>query len=266
MAQADRSMSPGPIVLITGGATGIGLVIAEAFLNRDHYVHVCDADQARNAAFLQAHPTASASLADVADAIQVDAMFDSLTRQHGRLDILVNNAGIAGPTARVEAISSADWDRTVAVDLNGQFYCTRRAIPLLRAAGGGSIINIASNVAFFGMPMRAPYTACKWAMIGFTKTLAMELGPSGIRVNAICPGSVEGERIDAVIQRDADEYGKTPEQIRDLYQRQSSLRTFVSARNVADLALFLASEQGSRISGQAIGLDGHTESLTNWLD
>jgi NAD(P)-dependent dehydrogenase (short-subunit alcohol dehydrogenase family) len=116
------------------------------------------------------------------------------------------------------------------------------------------------------MPMRAPYTACKWAMIGFTKTLAMELGPSGIRVNAICPGSVEGERIDAVIQRDADEYGKTAEEIRDLYHRQSSLRTFVSSQDVADLAMFLASEQGSRISGQAIGLDGYTELLTNWLD
>jgi NAD(P)-dependent dehydrogenase (short-subunit alcohol dehydrogenase family) len=254
------------LVLITGGASGIGRVIAEAFLERAYDVHVGDSDQACIDTFLQVHPGAGATLVDVADVEQVDRMFDSLAGQHGRLDILVNNAGIAGPTASVEDISTEDWDRTVAVDLNGQFYCTRRAIPLLQAAGGGSIVNIASNVAFFGMPTRAPYTACKWAMIGFTKTLAMELGPSDIRVNAICPGSVEGERIDAVIQRDADQYGKTAEEIRDLYHRQSSLRTFVSGQDVADLAVFMASDKGSRISGQAIGLDGHTESLANWLD
>jgi len=196
----------------------------------------------------------------------VDAMFDEVRRSCGRLDVLVNNAGIAGPTAAIEAIEPADWERTIAVDLNGQFYCTRRAVPMLKAAGGGSIINIASNAAFFGFPLRAPYTACKWALIGLTKTLAMELGTHRIRVNAICPGSVQGPRIDRVIDRDAAERGRTPAEIRAIYARQSSMRLFVSAEDVANLAFFLASAQGATISGQAIGVDGHTESLSNWLD
>jgi len=143
---------------------------------------------------------------------------------------------------------------------------TRLAVPLLKRNGSGSIINIASNAAFSGCPMRSPYTAAKWAMIGFTKTLAMELGPFGIRVNAICPGSVEGERINTVIVRDAGERGRDEAEIREIYQRQSSLRTFVSADDVANLALFLVSDRGTRISGQAMGVDGHTESLANWMD
>jgi NAD(P)-dependent dehydrogenase (short-subunit alcohol dehydrogenase family) len=139
-------------------------------------------------------------------------------------------------------------------------------VPLLKAAGGGSIVNIASNAALFGFPLRSPYTAAKWAMIGLTKTWAMELGVHGIRVNAICPGSVNGPRIDGVIERDARERGMTAQAIRDVYQRQSSMRVFVEADDVARTAQFLASEAGRFISGQAIAVDGHTEGLSNWLD
>jgi NAD(P)-dependent dehydrogenase (short-subunit alcohol dehydrogenase family) len=127
-------------------------------------------------------------------------------------------------------------------------------------------MNIASSAAFFGLPLRAPYAACKWALLGFTKTLAMELGPEGIRVNAICPGSVKGPRIDGVIERDAVARGMTAAQIRKLYERQVSLRQFVRAEDVANTVYFLASPQGRMISGQIIGVDGHTESLSNWLD
>jgi NAD(P)-dependent dehydrogenase (short-subunit alcohol dehydrogenase family) len=193
-------------------------------------------------------------------------MFDEIASRYGRLDVLVNNAGISGPTAPVEEIAPADWDRTVAVDLNGQFYCTRLAVPFLKAAGGGSIILISSSAAFFGYPLRTPYTACKWALVGFMKTLAMELGPHRIRVNAICPGSVRGPRIDGVIERDAAKRGRTAAEIRRLYERQTSLRAFVAAEDVANAAFFLASEQGAMISGQALGVDGHTESLSSWLD
>ncbi len=259
-------MSSTPVILITGGAKGIGCTIAEAFLAEGYRVHVCDADQTAVDEFLKTHPGTSTSLTDVANSADVDRLFDEVTRHHGGLNVLVNNAGIAGPTAKVEDIEPTDWDRTIAVDLNGQFYCTRKAVPMLKAAGGGAIINIASNVVFFGFPLRSPYTASKWAMIGFTKTLAMELGPFGIRVNAICPGSVKGERIDRVIERDARERGKSVDEIRDVYQRQSSLRTFVEPEDVANLAFFLASDRGARISGQALGVDGHTESLANWLD
>ena len=255
-----------PVALITAGAAGIGRAMAEAFISQGRRVHVCDIDQGAIDAFLQANPEASATLADVADVAQVDQVFAELADRHGRLDVLVNNAGIAGPTAHVEDIETTDWDLTIAVNLNGQFYCARRAVPMLKAVRGGSIINMSSSVAFSGCPMRAAYTAAKWAVIGFTKTLAMELGPDGIRVNAICPGSVEGPRIDAVIERDAQRRGIAAEEIRDLYLRQSSLRSFISAEDVANLAVFLASDAGAKISGQALGLDGHTESLANWLD
>lgn len=259
-------MSESPVMLVTGGATGIGRVIADRFIRGGYRVHVSDVDGNALQRCAAATPGISTSVADVADVDAVNAMFDQLDKTYGRLDVLVNNAGISGPTAAVEDIVPADWERTIAVDLNGQFYCARRAVPMLKAGGGGSIVNISSNAAFFGFPLRAPYTACKWAMVGFTKTLAMELGPFGVRVNALCPGSVEGPRIDGVIERDAATRHKTPAEIREIYARQSSMRLFVKAEDVANMAFFLCSAEGATISGQAIGIDGHTESLSNWLD
>ncbi|MDZ7645536.1 MAG: SDR family oxidoreductase [Woeseiaceae bacterium] len=259
-------MREGPIVLITGGASGIGRTIAESFLELGHRVHVCDSDPAAVASCRDEIPEITATTADISDVDDVAVLFDDLVGHYNGLDILVNNAGIAGPTAAVEDIDPADWQRTIAVDLNGQFYCTRLAVPLLKSAGGGSIVNIASNAAFFGFPLRLPYTACKWALIGFTKTLAMELGPHAIRVNAVCPGSVAGPRIDGVIERDAAARGCPAGDIASLYRRQSSLRTFVEARDVANLVTFLTSEHGARISGQALGVDGHTENLSSGFD
>jgi NAD(P)-dependent dehydrogenase (short-subunit alcohol dehydrogenase family) len=241
----SNSTASASVVLITAGAAGIGRVMAEAFIEQDFRVYVCDSDPAAIESFLQANPDAMATQADVSDVAQVAEVFEDLTTRYRRLDVLVNNVGISGPTAHVEDIKPVDWDRTIAVDLNAHFYCARQAIPLLRKSRG-SIINIASNAAFTGCPGRAPYAASKWGIIGLTKTLAMELGPDGIRVNAICPASVEGERL--------------------VYLRQSSMRTFIRADDVANLALFLASNQASKISGQAIGLDGNTETLANWLD
>ena len=259
-------MTHAPVVIISGAATGLGRSIAERFEEGGFRVHVCDTDRAAVQEFRSSHPHATASVVDVSDSTQVDAWFDEIAGRYGRIDVLVNNAGIAGPTAPVEEIAPADWERTIAVDLNGPFYCTRRAVPLLRAAGGGSIVNISSSAAFFGFPLRTPYAACKWALLGFTKTLAMELGPEGIRVNALCPGSIKGPRIEGVIERDAAARGMKPAEIRKLYERQVSLRQFVDAEDVANTAYFLASSQGRMISGQIIGVDGHTESLSNWLD
>jgi NAD(P)-dependent dehydrogenase (short-subunit alcohol dehydrogenase family) len=152
------------------------------------------------------------------------------------------------------------------VNLSGTFYVTRKAIPLLKAQRKAAIINLASNAGLFGCPHRSPYVASKWGMIGLTKTWAMELGPHNIRVNAVCPTSVEGDRINTVIEQDAARRGLTAEEIRNVYQRQSSMRTFVSAEDVADMVSFLASDNARRISGQAIAVDGHTETLSNWLD
>ena len=254
------------VVLITAGAAGIGRTIAEKFLSHGCSVHVCDIDKSAIDDFLSANPGASASLADVAEVGQVGAMFEDLSKIYGRLDILINNAGIGGPVANLEDISPEEWDRTIAVDLNGQFYVTRLAVPMMKKAGSGSIINISSTAALFGCPMRAPYSASKWAVIGLTKTLAMELGPWGIRVNAICPGSVEGERIERVIRSAARQRDKSPEEIREAYQRQTSLRRFISADEVANMAVFLASDLCGSISGQAMSVDGHTESMSNVMD
>lgn len=260
-----NAIKPEQVVLISAGATGIGRVIAEIFLAHDCHVHIFDINANAIAEFLKGNPGASASRADISNVAEVEDVFDDLAGRYGRLDVLVNNAGIAGPTAQVEDIEPEEWEKTIAVDLNGHFYCTRKAIPLLKDSCG-CIINIASSVAFMGCPGRAPYTASKWAIVGLTKTLAMELGPDGVRVNAICPGSVDGDRLNSVIERDAKKRGQSIETIRDVYLRQSSLRTFISAEDIANLALFLASDLGSKISGQAIGLDGHTETLANWLD
>jgi len=258
-----NAITSGKIVLVTAGASGIGRAISKAFLDHGCFVHICDIDESAVEAFLHENPSASASVTDVSDGARVDSLFKDITERYGHLDVLVNNAGIAGPMAAVEYIQPEDWDKTIAVNLNGQFYCARQAIPLLKKAGGGSIINIASTAALHGCPNRAPYTASKWAVIGLTKTMAMELGESDIRVNAICPGSVEGPRIDRVIERDANDRGKTVAQIRDLYTRQTSLKRLIQPQEVAHMAVFLASDLARSISGQSLSVDGHTESLSN---
>jgi NAD(P)-dependent dehydrogenase (short-subunit alcohol dehydrogenase family) len=176
---------------------------------------------------------------------------------------MVNNAGIAGPTAAIEDIAIEDWRRTLAIDLDGVFYCLRRAVPLLKQAGGGSIVNLSSTAGLFGFPQRAPYVASKWAIVGLTKTLAMELGPFGIRANAICPGPVEGPRIERVISAAAESQGVDPEVVRKGLTGNISMRTFVSAQDIANMALFVCTDLGRNISGQALAVDGHTESLTN---
>lgn len=250
-------MSPRTVV-VTAGASGIGLSIARHFLALGDRVHICDLDELAIGRFLEAHPEASATVATVADPESVDRIYDDLPAP--QLDVLVNNAGIAGPTSAIEDIDPAEWQQTIDVDLTGPMLMTRRAVP--RLAKGGSIINIASTAALFGYPLRSPYAAAKWGLIGLTKTWAMELGPRGIRVNAICPGSVAGPRIDGVIERDAMTRGLSPEQIRSAYQRQTSMRLFVEPEDVANMTGFLASPEARFISGQVIGVDGHTEGLS----
>lgn len=251
--------------LVTAGASGIGRVIAETLLNLGVRVHICDISEVAISEFLLTNPDATASVCDVSDFNQVEDVFRMLTAKYDRLDLLVNNAGIAGPTARIEDIAPEEWRQTIDVDLNAQFYFTKLAVPMLRKNNGGSVINISSNAAFFGFPLRSPYTASKWALIGLTKTWAMELGPDNIRVNAVCPGSVKGPRIEGVIERDAKERGVTSDEVRRIYQLQSSMRLFVGPDDVANTIAFLSSSLGASISGQAIGLDGHTESLSNYL-
>ena len=250
------------VVLISGAASGIGSCVAAAFLRRGDAVHICDASRQRIDAFLNQNDAATATCADVAVAANTDEVFADLKDHYGRLDVLINNAGIAGPTAAIQEIDDDDWDRCIAVDLSGAFYLTKRAVPLLLESQRASIVNISSTAGLFGYPERSPYVAAKWALIGLTKTWAMELGPRGVRVNAICPGSIEGKRIDEVIADDAANRGQDPDVVRQAYLRQSSMRTFASADDIAAMALFLASREAARISGQVIAVDGHTENLS----
>ena len=257
-------MSEKRVALVTAGASGIGRAITECLAADGVQVHICDLDQSALDACLSEIPGVTASLCDVSSADEVSRLFDDFASRYQRLDILVNNVGIAGPTAPVEEITPDDWDRTIAVDLNSAFYVTRLAAPMLKESSG-SIVNMASNAALFGFPLRSPYTAAKWGLVGLTKTWAMELGPSGVNVNALCPGSVNGPRIEHVISEDAAERGVSADEIRDVYQRQSSMRVFVDAQDIAETVRFLCSPAGHTISGQALGIDGHTEGLSNWL-
>jgi NAD(P)-dependent dehydrogenase (short-subunit alcohol dehydrogenase family) len=175
--------------------------------------------------------------------------------------VLINNAGIAGPIGPVEDISPEAWRKTIAVNLDGQFLCARNAVPLLKSAGGGCIINLSSTAGLGGCPNRSPYVASKWAIIGLTKTLAMELGIFGIRVNAICPGSVEGERIRRVMKADAEALGKSVEEVHANYVAGNSMRTLIQPEEIANLARFLCAETSAHITGQALVIDGHTETL-----
>lgn len=251
----------GQRVLITAAATGIGRAIAEAFLASGARVHICDVAADALAQCQQDLPSIGATLADVSDVAQVDRLFDEAVSKLGGLDVLINNAGIAGPTAPVEEVKPADWERTLAINLSGQFYCVRRGVPLLKAAGGGAIVNLSSAAGLFGFPNRTPYAASKWAVVGFTKSLAMELGEFGIRVNAICPGIVEGPRIDRVIAAKSQAEGRTAHEVRDTMVRQNSMRTTVTAQDVANMILFICSAAGSKISGQTLSVDGGTETL-----
>jgi NAD(P)-dependent dehydrogenase (short-subunit alcohol dehydrogenase family) len=249
-------------VLVTAGAAGIGKAIATTFRDAGARVHICDVDQKALVEFKREAPDISASLVDVSDPTAVDRLFGEAHRTLGGLDVLVNNAGIAGPTAPVEDIAVADWDRTLAINISGMFYCTRLAAPLLKAAGGGAIINLSSVAGRLGFQLRTPYASSKWAVVGFTESLAIELGPHNIRVNAILPGVVEGDRINRVIDAKAKALGVSFEEMKTRMLATVSLRRMVSPQDIANMALYLASDAGRNVSGQALSVCAGVQALT----
>jgi len=245
-------------VLVTAAGSGIGAVVAAQFSEHGAGVFGCDVTPDGVAAIAAQHGHDAAIMANVADADQVDALFDAATAKMGGLDIMIACAGVAGPTGKVQDISPDEWDACVGVNLRSAYLSARRAVPLLEAAGGGSLVLFSSTAGLMGYPLRTPYAASKWAIIGLAKSISEEAGPQGVRVNAICPGAVAGARMDGVIEREAAKTGQTPDQVRADYTAETALHTFVDAEDLAATILFMCSDAGRRIAGQAITVDGHT--------
>jgi NAD(P)-dependent dehydrogenase (short-subunit alcohol dehydrogenase family) len=238
-------------VAITAGANGIGRVMADSFAARGAAVFVSDIDEAALAEC--GHPAMRADAGVAAD-------------MEGFVDVLINNAGIAGPTKPVEAVTPEELDATLRIDLAAMFHCVRRAVPALREAAGaggfgGSIVNLSSAAGRFGFPLRSPYAAAKWGVIGFTKTLAIELGPDGVRANAILPGLVDGPRIRSVLRAKAAAAGLGDNEQTTRALANVSLRCFVTQQDIANMALYLCSPFGRTISGQALAVDGDMQVL-----
>ncbi|MEM7538415.1 MAG: SDR family oxidoreductase [Chloroflexota bacterium] len=248
-------------VLITAGARGIGRATAEAFLTNGAHVHICDINADALAECQATLPAITTTVADVSNPDQVDRFIAEGIAQMGGVDVLVNNAGISGPAGPLEDVEVDAWQQTLDVNINSQFYTCRRVIPHLKAQRSGSIVNISSTAGLFGYPMRSPYAVSKWAVVGLTKTLAMELGEYNIRVNAICPGSINNPRMEHVFAIESEATGRPVDQIRTGYQKAVSLQTFIEPEEIANMVLFICSPLGVKISGQALSVDGHTETI-----
>ena len=246
-------------VVITGGATGLGARMAERFAELGDRVAVCDADRKSLDDFAEANPSIMVRVADVRDEAAMDAFLGEVEAEWGGADVVCANAGIGGPAGRIEDIGYQDWQDTVAVSLFGSYLTCRWAARVMRAQGSGVLILTSSTAGQWGLPHRTPYSAAKWGVIGLMKTLAMELGPAGVRVNAICPGAVEGERMERVLANEAAVSGRDIEEVRRKFTSVSSMGTWVTSDDIAETVLWLASDAAARVSGQAIAIDGHTE-------
>ncbi len=242
-------------VLITAGAAGIGREFARAFAATGARVFVCDIDEAALAAIAREIPGVIAQRCDMGRRAEIERMVPDAVAQLGGLDVLINNAGIAGMTLPVADYPPDDWDKVVAVNLTAMFDVTRLAIPHLKHSAAGVIINMSSVAGRFGMGNRSPYAATKWGVIGFTKTLAIELGEFGIRANAIAPGAVAGDRIERVFAGRAQISGQSMTEVRAIAMAQQSIKAMIDPKDIAALAVFLASDAGKSISGQVLPID-----------
>ena len=249
-------------IIISAAADGIGWCIAKSLLDEGYTVYAFDINQ-KKINELSHHPLINRRLfvdnVDAANADSVNNYFESL--KLSSIDGLINNVGIAGPTGTLEEISIDDWNQTIETNLNSHFYFTKQAIPLLKKNKGGSIVNLSSTAGIFGFPLRTAYAASKWAIIGVTKSLAMELGKFNIRVNAICPGSVSGDRINRVIDAKAKSLKTPVSEVKEDFEDMVSLKSFVDKEDIANMATFLLSDQAKRVSGQVMTVDGNTERM-----
>ena len=250
-------------IVISAGASGIGLATTKICLERGATVFVSDINEKfikklrknfKNKKIFIYH-------CDASNENDVNDLFDKIKKKTPKIDALINNVGIAGPTGTIEKLSSFDWENTLKVNVISHFYFTKNAIPLLKKNKGGTIINLSSGAGIMGFPLRSPYAASKWAIVGVTKTLAMELGKFKIRVNAICPGSVEGDRMKRVVDAKASLTKTSPKKVKQEFESMVSLQTFVNKEDIASMALFLLGDESQNISGQAMIVDGNTERM-----
>ena len=246
------------VAIVTGGGKGIGKAIARLFASEGAAVVVNGTDKEAIEAVVgqitAAGGRAVAHQADIAEEAAVEAMIAMTLTQFGKIDILVNNSGIMGPTAPLVKVSREDWERTFAVNLTGAFLCAKHALPDMINRRSGCVLNITSVAGLGGYALRSPYSASKWGMIGLTKTLALEVGRYGITVNAIAPGPVQGERIDNVIKKRAEEMGREFADVQAEYLDLTALKRMVENEDIAAIALFLASDTGRNITGETINI------------
>ncbi|MCS5592330.1 MAG: SDR family oxidoreductase [Gammaproteobacteria bacterium] len=248
-------------IAITAGASGIGLAMTEAFLANGDAVAICDIDQQAIERFKSKYPETLALCASVNNEAEI-AQFITQTQLHlGCIDVLCANAGTGGPASAIEDIELKEWKDCISVNLDGAFLSAKHTIPGMKRQQAGLILFTSSTAGLYGYPYRSPYACAKWAIIGLTKTLAIELGGSGIRVNVLCPGSVNGDRMDRVIANEAKAKKINEQEVRENYVKGVSMKTWVDASDIADMAVFLASDKAAKVSGQVISIDGNTETL-----
>ena len=251
-------------ILISAGASGIGWATAKVCLSKGATVFICDIES-KYLNKVKKHPLNNKKLfiyhCDASNELDVNELFEKILKKTKKLDCLINNVGVAGPTGTIEKLSSKHWENTLKINVISHFYFTKLAIPMLKNNKGGSIINMASGAGIMGFPLRSPYAASKWAVVGITKTLAMELGKFKVRVNAICPGTIKGDRMVRVIRDKAKFLKISKKSIEKEFISMASINSWVYEEDIGSMCSFLISDDAKRISGQIIGVDGNATRL-----
>ena len=248
-------------IIISAGASGIGWSTAKLLLSRGATVYICDIDK-KFINKTKKHPLNNKKLfsyeCDASNENQVSIFFKQISKKTKKIDALINNVGIAGPTGTIEKLKSKDWEQTLKINVISHFYFSKLAIPMLKKNKSGTIINFSSSAGIFGFPLRSPYAASKWAVVGITKTMSMELGKFNIRVNAICPGTIKGDRMRRVIRDKAKFLKISKKSVEKEFVSMTSLNNWIYEEDIGKMSCFLISDDAARISGQIIAVDGNT--------
>jgi len=251
-------------IIISAGASGIGWATTKVCVAKGASIYLCDIDH-KAVNKVKKHPLYNkrifVSETDASEETQVVDFFNKIKKKFRNLDALINNVGIEGPTRPIEKLNSSEWENTLHVNVNSHFYFTKQAIPLLKKSKNSSIINISSVAGIMGYPLRSPYAASKWAVVGVTKTLAMELGKYKIRVNAICPGTIKGDRMKRVIKDKAKFEKVSAKTIENDFVSMASMKSWINPEDIGNMCAHLISNEANKVSGQIIAVDGNCERM-----